>query len=76
MLKKTQEKIGWTEWEVRSFDKVLENIKKNQIEMKNTITEIKNTLEGIHGRLDDTEVQISELEDRVVEITEVEQKKE
>ena len=36
------------------------------MELKNTITEIKNaTLEGIN-RLDDTEKQISELEDRVV----------
>ena len=33
----------------------MENIKKNQMELKNTITEIKNTLEGINRRLDDTE---------------------
>ena len=44
--------------------------------MKNTITEMKNTLEGMNSRLDDTEVWISELEDRVVKITEAEQKKE
>ena len=36
---------------------------------------MKNTLEGISNRLNDTE-QISELEDRVVEITDAEQKKE
>ena len=45
--------------------------------MKNTITEIKYTLGGgIHGRLDDTEVRITKLEDRVVEIMDAEQKKE
>ena len=37
---------------------------------------MKNTLEGMNSRLDDTEVWISELEDRVVKITEAEQKKE
>ena len=44
--------------------------------MKNTITEMKNTLEGINSRLDDTQEWISELEGRIVEITEAEQKKE
>ena len=43
--------------------------------MKNTL-EKKNTLEGINSRLDDTQKQISELENRVEEITQVEQKKE
>ena len=36
---------------------------------------MKNTLEGINCRLNDKEEQISELEDRVVEITDTEQKK-
>ena len=40
-----------------------------------TITEMKNTLEGINSRVNDTEELISELEGRVVEITEAEQKK-
>ena len=44
--------------------------------MRNTKTEMKNTLGGINSRLNDTEEQISELEDRVVEITAAEQKKE
>ena len=48
------------------FNKELENIKKNQLEWKNTITEIKSTLEGINSILNDTEEWISELEDRVV----------
>ena len=58
------------------FNKELENIKNNQTEMKNTITEMKNTLEGINSRLNDSEEYISELEDKVVEITTTEQKKE
>ena len=36
---------------------------------------LKNTLEGINSRLDDTEEWISELEERIVEITQAEQKK-
>ena len=36
---------------------------------------MKNTLEGINSRLNDREKQISELEDRTVEITEAQHKK-
>ena len=43
--------------------------------MKNTVTEMKNTREGINSRLNDSEEQINELEDRVAEITAAEQKK-
>ena len=43
--------------------------------MKNTVTEMKHTVEGIKRRLNEAE-QISELEDRVVEITATKQKKE
>ena len=58
------------------FNKELENIKTNQTELMSTVTEIKNTLEGINSRLVDTEEQISKLEDRVMKITQDEQKKE
>ena len=37
--------------------------------MKNTVTEMQTTVEGINSRLNDTEKEISELEDRVLEIT-------
>ena len=40
------------------------------------ITEIKNTLEGINSRLTEAEEWMSELEDRMVEITTMEQNKE
>ena len=43
--------------------------------MNNTITEMKNTLEGINSRITEAEEQISDLEDRMVEITATEQKK-
>ena len=43
--------------------------------MNNTITEMKNTLEGINSRITEAE-QISDLEDRMVEFTAVEQNKE
>ena len=44
--------------------------------MNNTINEIKNTLEGISSRITEAEEWISDLEDRVVEITTTEQNKE
>ena len=47
-----------------SFNKELENSKKNQSELKNTTTEKKNTLKGINSTLGDTEEHISDLEDR------------
>lgn len=55
----------WTHsWESQQT----ENIKKDWPELKNIIKEIlKNTLEGINSRLEDTEEQISDPEDRVVE---------
>ena len=37
--------------------------------MNNTITEIKNTLEGTNSRITEAEEWISELEDKMVEIT-------
>ena len=43
--------------------------------MNNTITEMKNTLQGIKSRMTEAEEQISDLEDRMVEITATEQNK-
>ena len=39
----------------KNFNKELENTKKNQSELKNTIREMKNSLEGINSRVSDTE---------------------
>ena len=44
--------------------------------MNNTINEIKNFLEGINIRITEAEERISDLEDRMVEFTAVEQNKE
>ena len=44
--------------------------------MNNTITEMKNTLEGINSRITEAKERISDLEDRMVEFTAVEQNKE
>ena len=43
--------------------------------MNNTITEIKNTPEGINSRISEAEEWMSELEDKMVEITSEEQNK-
>ena len=43
--------------------------------MNNTITEIINTLDGTNTRITEGEEQMSELEDRMVEITAEEQNK-
>ena len=58
-------------------NKHLEELKNKQTEMNNTITEMKNTLEGINSRrITEAEEPISDLEDRMVEFTAVEQNKE
>ena len=44
--------------------------------MNNKINEIKNTLEGINSRITEAEERISDLEDKIVEITTTEQNKE
>ena len=64
------------------MEKMQESIYKDLEELKNihtrtnsTITEIKNTLEGINSRISEAEEQISEPEDKRVEITSEEQNK-
>ena len=70
------QKNGGTDVEDKEmFNKEREDLKNKQSEM-NTITEVKNTLEGINSRITEAEVRISDLEDRVVEITATEQNKE
>ena len=58
------------------FNKDLEELKNKQTEMHNTITEMKTTLEGINSRITEAEKRTSDLEDRMVEFTAVEQSKE
>ena len=57
-------------------NKHLEEIKKSQYIMNNTINEIRNTLEATNSRIMEAEDRISEIEDRIVETNEAERKKE
>ena len=59
-----------------TFNKDVEELKRKQATMKNTINEIKNTLDGINSRITEAEERISDLEDKIVEITTAEQNKE
>ena len=55
-----------------TFNKDVEELKRKQAMMKNTINEIKNSLEGINCRITEEEERISDLEDKTVEITTLE----
>ena len=58
------------------YNKDLEEIKKkSQYIMNNAINKIKNTLEGNNSRITEAEDRISEAADRMVEINEIERKK-
>ena len=73
MLKELKRRIGKLS---ENLNNKIEIIKKmNQSEMKNTISKMKNTLEGIN-RLDETEGQINDLEDKIEENTPSEKQKE
>ena len=53
-----------------------ENIKKKQSELKNSITEIKDSLQTINNTLENAEEWTNDLEDKVIESNQAEQKKE
>ena len=53
----------------------LEKLKNKHTETINTITEIKDILEGIDSRIAEAEEWISELEDKMMQITSEEQNK-
>ena len=59
-----------------TFNKDLEELRSKQTMMNNPINEIKNSLEGINSRITETEEWISDLEDKIVEITTTDQYKE
>ena len=58
-----------------SINKDLEELKNNNRKTNNIIIKIKNTQEGINSRISEAERRISELEDKLVEITSEEQNK-
>ena len=59
-----------------TFNKDLEKEKITQMILNNTINEIKNSLEGLNSGINEAEEWICDLEDKIVEITTTEQKKE
>ena len=59
-----------------TFKKDLEELKSKQTMMNSTINEIKNSLEGINSIKTEAEEWISDLKDKIVEITTTEQNKE
>ena len=59
-----------------TFNKDLEELKRKQTMMNDTINEIKNSLERINSRITEAEERISDLEDKIVDITTAEKKKE
>lgn len=58
-----------------NFNKKLKNIKNKELGLKNTITKMKNPQEGINSRLGDEE-HLSDLEDEIMEVTQLEKQKE
>ena len=58
------------------FNKDLEDIKKSQSIINTAIAEIKSTLEGANSRRNEAEERISDLEDKMVEISDAERKQE
>ena len=59
-----------------TFNKDLQELKSKQTMMSNTINEMKNSLEGINSRITEAEERIYDQEDKIVEMTTAEQKKE
>ena len=58
-----------------TFNKDLEEEKSKETMTNNTINEIKNSLEGMNSRITEAEEWISDLADKIVEITTAEQNK-
>ena len=58
----------------KMFNKKLEDLTNKQNKMVRTISQMKNTLEGINSRIMEAEEWISDVEDRVVEITVIRKK--
>ena len=59
-----------------TFNKDLEELKSKQTMKNNTTNEIKNSLEVMNSRITEAEERISDLEDKIVEITTAEKNKE
>ena len=77
MIVKMIQNLGYRIEKIQeTYNKDLEELKRKQTMMSNTINEIKNSLEGINSRLTETEEWKNDLEDKIVEIPATEQNKE
>ena len=65
----------WIEKMQGMFKKDLEEVKRSQSIMNNAIIDIKSTLEGDNSRITEAKERISELEDKMVKMSEAEMKK-
>ena len=72
-MKKTGGKDGQLQ---ETFNKEIKDFKIKQAEMRNTVTDTKNSLEGTSIRIQEAEEWISEVEDKLVEITDAKQNNE
>ena len=75
IVKMTQNSGNRMEKIKETFNKELGELNSKQTMMNNTINEIINSLEGFNSRITEAEEQISDLEDKIVEITTTEQNK-
>ena len=77
MIVKMIQNLGNTMEKIQEmFNKDLEELKSKQTMMNNTISEIKNSLDGINSRLTEAGEWITDLDDKIVEITTSNQNKE
>ena len=77
MIVKMIQKLGNRMEKIKeTFNKHLEELKRKQTIMNSIINKIKNSLEGNNSSITKVEEQISDLEDKIVEITNTEQNKE
>ena len=76
IVKMIQNLVNRMEKIQETFNKDLKELKSKQTMMNNTINEIKNSLEGINNGKTESEEWISDLEDKIVEITITEKNKE
>ena len=81
MIQKMKQDLG-NELETKSeklqetLSKEIQDLRIKKAEMQNTITEIKKSLEANKSRIQEAEEQIREVEDRLVETTDMKQKRE
>ena len=59
-----------------SFRKELENIRRNQEILENSFAEMQTELKALKNRMNNAEERISDLKDRIMEITQLEHRKE